>query len=276
MSRRSSLWCAAILLIVFNPAPAHAEAITLIENAEYQSGYERSLFKHWVDADRNGCDTRKEVLIAEAIIKPTVGAKCALTGGAWYSDYDGKTITNASSLDIDHLVPLAEAWRSGAWAWTPEQREAYANDLTEPRALIAVSASTNRAKGDSDPKDWLPEQGRCTYIESWVTVKLRYALTIDSGELSVIKGFFNECRNLQISTVTLPGFAVTLNPAQQNYKSVTLTIVGETSPSVAPAAIKEVRLYGRCSVLGAKGRSAEGRTYTCKQTKTDATKKWRP
>jgi hypothetical protein len=65
----------------------------------------------------------------EAIVKPKIGPKCKLTGGKWISAYDGKTITNASQLDVDHLVPLAEAWRSGAWKWTPVQRQTFANDL---------------------------------------------------------------------------------------------------------------------------------------------------
>ena len=78
------------------------------------SGHNRSLFKLWIDADKNGCDIRKEVLIEEAVVKPKKGAKCVLTGGKWISPYDGISYTKDSSLDIDHLVPLAEAWRSGA------------------------------------------------------------------------------------------------------------------------------------------------------------------
>ena len=150
------------------------------------SGYKRSAFKHWIDADRNGCNTRAEVLIEEAIVKPKIGPKCKLTGGKWLSAYDGKTITNASQLDIDHLVPLAEAWRSGAWKWTSAQRQAFANDLENPEALIAVSASTNRSKGDKDPSLWMPSENQCQYLNFWVQVKLKHGLTADKIEWNFI------------------------------------------------------------------------------------------
>jgi hypothetical protein len=140
------------------------------------------LFKHWIDTDKDGCDTRAEVLIEEAIVKPRIGAKCKLTGGKWLSSYDGKTITNASLLDVDHRVPLAEAWRSGAWQWTPEQRQAYANDLESSEALIAVTLATNRSKGDKDPSLWVPSKNYCEYLSSWVKIKSKYNLTVDISE----------------------------------------------------------------------------------------------
>ena len=97
--------------------------------------YDRANFNHWIDADSDGCDTRAEVLIAESLIPATVGAGCTVTAGQWNSWYDGATWTNPSDVDIDHLVPLAEAWKSGAWAWTSEQRQAFANDLEDSRGL---------------------------------------------------------------------------------------------------------------------------------------------
>ena len=84
---------------------------------EKTDGYDRSLFKHWVEPNKNGCDTRAEVLISETVVKPKIDKKCKLTGGKRVSACDGKILTDASKLDVDHLVPLAEAWRSGAWAW---------------------------------------------------------------------------------------------------------------------------------------------------------------
>ncbi|GHF17618.1 hypothetical protein GCM10014715_85820 [Streptomyces spiralis] len=101
---------------------------------EDRTGYERSKFKHWIDADRDGCNTRAEVLKAEAVLAPVQGANCTLTGGQWYSPYDDRYIDGARGLDIDHLVPLAEAWDSGAYAWSAKEREAYANDLGDDRA----------------------------------------------------------------------------------------------------------------------------------------------
>ena len=164
----------AVLIGVFsnlNSFSANADGELLIRTAEeHIGGYDRSLFKHWIDADKNGCDTRKEVLIAEATVKPKMGTKCVLTGGKWISAYDGKSYTRDAGLDIDHMVPLAEAWRSGAWAWTSKQRQDFANDLTDSRVLIAVTASANRSKGDRDVKTWLPAKNKCTYIEAWVAV----------------------------------------------------------------------------------------------------------
>lgn len=107
---------------------------------EDRTGYDRSNIKHWIDADKDGCNTRAEVLKAEALLAPTQGPRCALSGGEWYSPYDDRYIDGPRGLDIGHLVPLAEAWDSGAHAWTAKEREDYANDLGDDRALIAVSA----------------------------------------------------------------------------------------------------------------------------------------
>jgi cell division septation protein DedD len=200
----------AVLIGVFsnlNSFSANADSELLIRTAEeHIGGYDRSLFKHWIDADKNGCDTRKEVLIAEAIVKPKKGTKCVLTGGKWISAYDGKSYTRDAGLDIDHMVPLAEAWRSGAWAWTSKQRQDFANDLTDSRVLIAVTASANRSKGDQDVKTWLPAKNKCTYIEAWVAVKVRYSLTFDTGEFSVIQNYFTSCPITNVSVDVLPGY----------------------------------------------------------------------
>lgn len=176
----------SISLGLLLPLNQSAKADTLVIAQDHLTGYNRALFKLWIDADKNGCDTRAEVLIQEAIVKPKIGKKCALTGGKWLSPYDGKTTTKALDLDIDHVVPLAEAWRSGAWAWTPLQRQAYANDLDESKALVAVSLGQNRSKGDKDVSDWLPPKGVCVYIENWITVKIKYSLTVDSKEIAVL------------------------------------------------------------------------------------------
>jgi hypothetical protein len=158
---------------------------------EYSKGYDRNLFRHWIDADNNGCDTRREVLISESKTKVKVGKNCKISGGKWISAYDDKTIKGSGTgVDIDHLVPLAEAWRSGAWRWTPEEREYFANDLKDERVLIAVSASSNRSKGDRDPSNWLPKVSKgqiCEYVLSWVAVKLRYSLTTDPVEAESIR-----------------------------------------------------------------------------------------
>ncbi|MGW2841798.1 HNH endonuclease family protein [Streptomyces sp. NPDC001493] len=166
-----------------------ADAVAkLPEAAERRDGYERDSFHHWIDEDGDGCSTRAEVLLAEATTKPVQGARCVLSGGAWMSAYDGIEVTDAGKLDIDHMVPLAEAWDSGAYDWTPERREAYANDLGSDRSLIAVSAKTNRSKGDKDPASWLPpsEDARCGYVTDWTATKLRWGLNADQAERAAL------------------------------------------------------------------------------------------
>ena len=150
-----------VLLTGLFVSPVKAEPQSLVVTEDRNSGYARAAFKHWIDADKDSCDTRAEVLIEEAIVKPKIGAKCKLTGGRWISSYDGKTITNASQLDVDHLVPLAEAWRSGAWGWSAQKRQDFANDLENTKTLVAVTISSNRSKGDKDPSQWMPSLNKC-------------------------------------------------------------------------------------------------------------------
>ncbi|MFJ9968705.1 HNH endonuclease family protein [Streptomyces avermitilis] len=171
---------------------------------EIRAGYERSKFKHWTDADKDGCNTRAEVLLAEAVTAPVQGPNCTLTGGDWYSPYDDQYLDSAKKLDVDHLVPLAEAWDSGASAWTPKEREAYANDLDDPRALIAVSAASNRSKADKDPSDWLPPYAGywCQYLTDWVADKTRYHLSIDPTEQVALAQGLSRCPDQPV-TVTL-------------------------------------------------------------------------
>ncbi len=167
---------------------------------EVRTGYDRSLFNHWIDADGDGCDTREEVLIAEAEDAPTIGAGCSLSGGRWYSYYDGIYQTSASALDIDHLVPLAEAWDSGARTWTSQRRQDYANDLGDTRPLVGVTASQNRSKGDQDVAEWTPPINDCRYIKDWVADKIRWGLSQDSSERSALQGIASGCTN---STITV-------------------------------------------------------------------------
>jgi len=159
---------------------------------EDPTGYDRSLFPHWITISGT-CDTRETVLVRDGSNVVT-NSSCAATGGSWYSPYDGVTLTASSGVDIDHLVPLAEAWASGASKWTTAQRQAFANDLTRPQ-LIAVSASSNRSKGDKDPAKWMPAQSAytCTYVRAWVQVKHYYNLSVDSAEKSALQNYLRAC-----------------------------------------------------------------------------------
>lgn len=194
---------ALAVLPLLAATPSHAvETIPLAEAvqqlplaAESRTGYQRTAFKHWVDEDKDSCNTRAEVLIAESRVEPTVEASCKVTVGEWYSYYDAVTVTAPGGLDIDHMVPLAEAWDSGASQWTAAEREAYANDLGAERSLVAVTAKTNRSKSDQDPAEWLPPlaDARCTYAADWVGTKLRWGLAVDQVESDALAVLAEGC-----------------------------------------------------------------------------------
>ena len=158
--------------------------LTIPIELETPAGYDRDLFPHWSDADGDGCDTRDEVLIRDAGGSAEVGGSCGVTSGAWYSVYDGVWLDQATQLDVDHVVALKEAWDSGANDWDTARREAFANDLDDPHALIAVSSSSNQSKGAADPSNWLPDNSddQCRYIVAWVIVKARWELSMDESE----------------------------------------------------------------------------------------------
>ncbi|MFI5910439.1 HNH endonuclease family protein [Dactylosporangium sp. NPDC051541] len=156
------------------------------------SGYSRDKFPHWITIS-GACDTRETVLKRDGTSVVTSSA-CAATAGRWYSPYDGATWTAASDVDIDHVVPLAEAWRSGASAWTTARRQSFANDLTHPQ-LIAVTDNVNQSKGDQDPSTWQPPLTayRCTYARMWISVKYTYGLKLQSAEKTALQNALNAC-----------------------------------------------------------------------------------
>jgi hypothetical protein len=159
---------------------------------ENRTGYARDLFPTW-DTISGTCNTREWILKRDGSNVVTDSA-CAATSGSWYSPYDGATWTAASDLDIDHLVPLAEAWDSGASKWTTTQRQGFANDVTRPQ-LLAVTDNVNQAKGDQDPATWMPSRTayRCTYVRAWVQVKYYYDLSVDSAEKSALTNYLAGC-----------------------------------------------------------------------------------
>lgn len=214
MLRRTVLLLLAPFLavgLVAVPTPAFADSYSaplttavadLSVASEVRTGYVRSLFPHWIDADGDGCSTRNEVLISEADDPVTVGSGCSLSGGRWFSYYDRVSWTNTSDIDIDHMVPLAEAWDSGARSWSTATRQAFANDLGDSRSLVGVTDNVNQSKGDQDPAEWLPTYDECRYLREWVAVKHRWRLTVDSGEKSALSSLASGCTNSTI-TVTL-------------------------------------------------------------------------
>ena len=209
MLRRTLLALGLTLaLLGGTPGAAHADTYSaplmtaigdLAVATEVRTGYSRDLFPHWIDADGDGCHTRNEVLIEEAEDPVTVGAGCTLSGGRWFSYYDRVSWTNPSDVDIDHMVPLAEAWDSGARTWTTTERKSFANDLGDYRALVGVTDNVNQAKGDQDPSTWMPTYDKCRYLREWVAVKHRWRLSVDSTERSALNSLASGCSNVTIT-----------------------------------------------------------------------------
>jgi hypothetical protein len=169
----------------------HLSALTTSTEGS-STGYSRDLFPHWITTS-GSCNTRETVLKRDGT-NVTVGSDCYPTSGSWYSPYDGATWTSPSDVDIDHMVPLAQAWRSGASGWTTSRRQQFANDLSSSQ-LWAVTDNVNQAKGDKDPAQWKPSRTAiwCLYARSWVDVKYRYSLTADSAEKSALTSMLGYC-----------------------------------------------------------------------------------
>ena len=187
-----------------NVKPAAMVLNALPVSPERGDGYDRDAFRHWVDADGNGCDAREEVLIVERMAGTVSG--CTVVGGRWRSAYDGVETSNPSTFDVDHRVPLADAWASGAWRWTDERREQFANDLAFGPSLIAVTASSNRSKGDRDPAEWMPPlpSQRCGYVKQWIAVKYRWGLAVDATEKSALARMLQGCSPMMRVPPRLP------------------------------------------------------------------------
>ncbi|MFC0503962.1 HNH endonuclease family protein [Micromonospora costi] len=162
-----------------------------VAGAGSMKGYSRERFPHWRDTGTN-CDVRDTVLKRDG--KNIKLSGCNVVAGRWESAYDGRVFTDPSDVDIDHVVPLANAWRSGADEWDDAKRGDFANDTTRPQ-LIAVSASSNRAKGDQDPSQWKPANRSywCQYAENWVTVKHHWRLTVTSAEKATLTDMLEGC-----------------------------------------------------------------------------------
>jgi len=177
-----------------DPAGARGELATLTVGApQSMSGYSRARFPHWIDQG-GGCNTRDLVLKRQGQ-GVVATAPCKITDGTWLSPYDNRTYTDPQKVDVDHVVPLANAWRSGANGWTETRRQDFANDLTHPQ-LLAVAVAQNRAKGDQDPSQWKPPNHDywCRYAEDWIAVKHFWALTVTAAEKTALTDMLETCR----------------------------------------------------------------------------------
>lgn len=172
-----------------------ALASLAIRDETPRSGYARELFSHWNDPDGNGCDARQDVLSSQLLgfAQRDLVDFCVIVEGDWWSIYDGVTHEGSpSELDVDHVVSLAEAWDSGANAWSAFRRSAFAND---PLNLVAVTASSNRSKSDRDVGEWRPPRrdAWCFTARTTVQVKARYDLSVDAREAAALAEMLSTC-----------------------------------------------------------------------------------
>ena len=161
-------------------------------------GYDREDFPHWSDAQEFGwdvsdssCDVREAALIRDGE-DVVVGEGCEVESGRWLDPYTKRTYTDPLDIDIDHLVPLANAYRSGASGWDEAERERYAND---PNNLLSVEDNANQEKGDKGPEAWKPPSRAiwCSYARRWVSVKADYALTVNPQEKAALRQMLATC-----------------------------------------------------------------------------------
>lgn len=156
-------------------------------------GYSRKRFQTRWAHHKGRCDAR-EVVLARDGRRVRRNAACHPVKGLWYSPYDGRWLKSEKQVDVDHVVPLAYAWRSGAKRWSQARRRAFANDLTRPE-LITVSHSANIAKGGQGPQSWRPSRRAywCRYATSWITVKHHYRLFVTRNERVALLNMLRTC-----------------------------------------------------------------------------------
>ena len=231
------------------PTTIHTSEIKLLKVAVAEipsnlPNYDRHDWKHWTDADGDCQDARNEVLIAES--KTTVSfrtdKRCRVVVGQWLAPYTGSAVTNPRSLDIDHMVPLGNAHASGAWNWSAEQREHYANHLGDPQHLIAVTASANRSKGARGPEEWKPADQAywCQYAIDWITIKDNWDLTVTLREIDALTGMLDTCANPPNLLLSQGGKPVVPRPTN-----------GSHYPTPTPTA----RTYSSCDAAQVAGES---------------------
>jgi poly-gamma-glutamate capsule biosynthesis protein CapA/YwtB (metallophosphatase superfamily) len=195
------------------------QSLTVV--AEHRGGFSNAAFGPWRDADGDGCSTRQEVLIRDALDAPQVGSGCSLSGGRWKSRYDAQTVTDSTQLRVDFLVSRQEAWQSNAWRWDADTRHRFTNDLGDARVLLAVTAAAAKAKAGREPTEWLPSNVtfRCGYLAWWVAVKWRWRLSVNAGEKSFLSKHLATC-----------GWPAVAKPSRARvvYATAVLSFVGDT------------------------------------------------
>jgi hypothetical protein len=198
-------------------APAKAESIAsslsviqaqVTKGRAPKTGYTRAQFgPAWADVDRNGCDTRNDILkrdLTNEVFKEKTNG-CTVLSGTLVDPFSGETIkfvrgvTTSSEVQIDHSVALSNAWQTGAFKLTPDQRKAFAND---PLNLMAVKGRLNSQKGDGDAATWLPplKSFRCDYVSRQIAVKIKYKLWFTAPEKEAMIKILKTCPEKALPT----------------------------------------------------------------------------
>ncbi|GAB3527798.1 GmrSD restriction endonuclease domain-containing protein [Arthrobacter monumenti] len=214
LGKALSVIVGAILLVSGFTVPAEAATTykaslrsavrSLPVATERNTGYDRyRYFGDWKDFNRDCQDTRAEVLIQESKTTPrfTSSTRCTVSKGKWVTNWDNRTHYYASKVQIDHLIPVHEAWGSGAKSWSQNRRINFYNDMGDRRALNPQTNSLNSSKQASGPEAWMPPKNRCRYVADWVAIKIRWGLKVDRAEKDALVKFANSCSSRTI-TVT--------------------------------------------------------------------------
>jgi hypothetical protein len=178
-----------------------AAVTKLTVRTETATGYSAARFP-LVDADHDCRKIRDEVLKSESLhkVRWKNARHCVVVHGQWFSTFDRHTVKRGPKTSVIWMVPLSEAWQSGASSWSTTRRQAYANDLTDSRTLRAVTAASARARADREPTGWLPSSAsRCNYVAEWVAVKLRWGLAINSAEHTRLASLAAGCSSTRLT-----------------------------------------------------------------------------
>lgn len=267
-----------------------------------KTGYSRDQFgQAWADVDRNGCDTRNDILRRDLVNKSYKAGTgdCKVLSGDLPDPYTGRNIhfqrgPNSSAVQIDHVVALSNGWQTGAQKIGSDQRLTFAND---PLNLLAVDGPTNEAKGDGDAATWLPpnKRFRCSYVARQVAVKKRYHLWVTSAEHDAIAGILDSCPGQKLPTsAAIPAVKAHANAPHSKEPAATHKANRRTAPvkrhSATSKATKRHKksdskekggssgrtVHGGafCSSEGSQGVSKSGTTLTCKVAK-DGRLRWK-
>jgi hypothetical protein len=233
-------------------------------HAAHYGGYQRTLFELWTEHP-DGCNTRYQVLIRDAVVKPTVEATCYLVHGKWVSPYDGFTTTDPTKMQIDHVVPLAAAWGAGAYRWNADTRMRFANDLGTRYDLIAVSGHSNESKGDDRPDRYLPPRRSfdCRYMADYTAVLWRWHLSVDSTDKAFLSRRLAICGWPSVNEPSRPRIGLgSSSPApRQPLHSHACTRTSSGKCIKAGEFCKQ-------SLYGTAGYDGSGNKLTCKGDKT--------